>query len=126
MLDIPGATYGVEDNADIAESLSENGFIHGPLQDASGATVRVFAHNSAERLEDALRRAKEKVTELLTELHIDHLRASPAGSLSGGERRRVEIARAFLLLCLQGRVEAIGQVELSFGRPGDRTFPASR
>jgi 8-amino-7-oxononanoate synthase len=30
---------------------------------ASGATVRVFAHNSAERLEDALRRAKEKVTD---------------------------------------------------------------
>jgi 8-amino-7-oxononanoate synthase len=30
---------------------------------ASGATVRVFAHNQAERLEDALRRAKEKVTD---------------------------------------------------------------
>jgi lipopolysaccharide export system ATP-binding protein len=27
-------------------------------------------------------------------LHISHLRASPATSLSGGERRRVEIARA--------------------------------
>jgi lipopolysaccharide export system ATP-binding protein len=32
--------------------------------------------------------------QLLEELHIDHLRASPAVSLSGGERRRVEIARA--------------------------------
>ena len=31
---------------------------------------------------------------LLEELHIGHLRASPATSLSGGERRRVEIARA--------------------------------
>ena len=31
---------------------------------------------------------------LLDELHIGHLRASPAISLSGGERRRVEIARA--------------------------------
>lgn len=31
---------------------------------------------------------------LLDELHIDHLRESPALSLSGGERRRVEIARA--------------------------------
>ena len=39
-------------------------------------------------------KAKAKVTELLSELHIDHLRNSPAGSLSGGERRRVEIARA--------------------------------
>jgi lipopolysaccharide export system ATP-binding protein len=32
--------------------------------------------------------------QLLEELHIDHLRASPAVALSGGERRRVEIARA--------------------------------
>ena len=32
--------------------------------------------------------------ELLEELHISHLRSSPATSLSGGERRRVEIARA--------------------------------
>ena len=31
---------------------------------------------------------------LLDELHIGHLRASPAISLSGGERRRVEIARS--------------------------------
>jgi len=31
---------------------------------------------------------------LLTDLNIDHLRNAPAMSLSGGERRRVEIARA--------------------------------
>jgi lipopolysaccharide export system ATP-binding protein len=31
---------------------------------------------------------------LLDDLHIGHLRASPATALSGGERRRVEIARA--------------------------------
>ena len=31
---------------------------------------------------------------LLDDLHVGHLRASPALSLSGGERRRVEIARA--------------------------------
>ena len=31
---------------------------------------------------------------LLDDLHIGHLRASPALALSGGERRRVEIARA--------------------------------
>jgi len=31
---------------------------------------------------------------LLDDLHIGHLRSSPAISLSGGERRRVEIARA--------------------------------
>jgi len=31
---------------------------------------------------------------LLRDLHVDHLRDSPAPALSGGERRRVEIARA--------------------------------
>ncbi|VAW02964.1 Lipopolysaccharide ABC transporter, ATP-binding protein LptB [hydrothermal vent metagenome] len=36
----------------------------------------------------------EKVDQLLAELHIDHIRKSPALALSGGERRRVEIARA--------------------------------
>ncbi|MBL8394404.1 MAG: LPS export ABC transporter ATP-binding protein [Candidatus Accumulibacter sp.] len=36
----------------------------------------------------------ERTKSLLEELHISHLRTSPATSLSGGERRRVEIARA--------------------------------
>jgi lipopolysaccharide export system ATP-binding protein len=39
-------------------------------------------------------RARAAVTELLEELRIEHLRNAPAISLSGGERRRVEIARA--------------------------------
>ncbi|SDG62751.1 LPS export ABC transporter ATP-binding protein [Propionivibrio dicarboxylicus] len=42
---------------------------------------------SAEEVE---RRAED----LLAELHIGHIRNSPAAALSGGERRRVEIARA--------------------------------
>lgn len=37
---------------------------------------------------------KKEVEALLEELHIEHLRDQPATSLSGGERRRVEIARA--------------------------------
>lgn len=37
---------------------------------------------------------EEKLEELLNDLHISHLRNSPAVSLSGGERRRTEIARA--------------------------------
>ena len=36
---------------------------------------------------------QEKLTALLAELHITHLRDQSAMSLSGGERRRVEIAR---------------------------------
>ena len=35
-----------------------------------------------------------KLDRLLQDLHVDHLRDNPAISLSGGERRRVEIARA--------------------------------
>jgi lipopolysaccharide export system ATP-binding protein len=35
-----------------------------------------------------------EVDKLLHDLHIDHLRDQPAVALSGGERRRVEIARA--------------------------------
>lgn len=37
---------------------------------------------------------KEKIEELLEEFHITHLRENMGMSLSGGERRRVEIARA--------------------------------
>jgi len=37
---------------------------------------------------------KSRLESLLDELHIAHLRNSSAASLSGGERRRVEIARA--------------------------------
>ena len=36
----------------------------------------------------------EETRRLLEELRIDHLRHAPASGLSGGERRRVEIARA--------------------------------
>jgi lipopolysaccharide export system ATP-binding protein len=35
-----------------------------------------------------------KLDALLTDLRVEHLRKSPAPALSGGERRRVEIARA--------------------------------
>jgi lipopolysaccharide export system ATP-binding protein len=37
---------------------------------------------------------EQRLTALLQELRVDHLRASPSVALSGGERRRVEIARA--------------------------------
>jgi len=36
----------------------------------------------------------KRLTALLQDLRVDHLRDSPAVALSGGERRRVEIARA--------------------------------
>jgi lipopolysaccharide export system ATP-binding protein len=37
---------------------------------------------------------EKRLTSLLQELRVEHLRASPSVALSGGERRRVEIARA--------------------------------
>ncbi|MBS0453346.1 MAG: LPS export ABC transporter ATP-binding protein [Proteobacteria bacterium] len=39
-------------------------------------------------------RIEERLDELLADLRVDHLRDSPSLALSGGERRRVEIARA--------------------------------
>ena len=45
---------------------------------------------------ESLTRAEidKRLTALLQDLRVDHLRQSPAVALSGGERRRVEIARA--------------------------------
>jgi len=40
------------------------------------------------------REIETRLEELLEDLHITHLRQQPAVALSGGERRRVEIARA--------------------------------
>ena len=37
---------------------------------------------------------ESRLSNLLQDLHVDHLRKSPSLALSGGERRRVEIARA--------------------------------
>jgi lipopolysaccharide export system ATP-binding protein len=48
------------------------------------------------QLQTQLKRAQreQRLTELLEELHISHLRDNLGMSLSGGERRRLEIARA--------------------------------
>jgi lipopolysaccharide export system ATP-binding protein len=59
-----------------------------------GMTVEQNVMAVVELHERDRRRAQTTVAELLEELHIAHLRKSPAGALSGGERRRVEIARA--------------------------------
>lgn len=47
-----------------------------------------------EMVEPDAKKRKQKLDALLDEFSISHLRRSPATALSGGERRRVEIARA--------------------------------
>ncbi|MFG0291416.1 MAG: LPS export ABC transporter ATP-binding protein [Rhodopirellula sp. JB044] len=42
------------------------------------------------------KRRKERTNELLEEFNITHIRKSPAAGLSGGERRRLEIARCLV------------------------------
>jgi lipopolysaccharide export system ATP-binding protein len=59
-----------------------------------GLTVGENIAAVAEIVEPDRQRRETLINELLEELHIDHLRHSPAMALSGGERRRVEIARA--------------------------------
>ena len=59
-----------------------------------GMTVEQNVMAIVEMREHDDRRAKHEVDRLLEDLRIEHLRSAPAVSLSGGERRRCEIARA--------------------------------
>ena len=44
--------------------------------------------------EKDIHKRRERLEELMAEFSIEHLRSAPALALSGGERRRVEIARS--------------------------------
>ena len=59
-----------------------------------GMTVEQNVMAVVEMREPSRAKVQAITTELLEELRIGHLRTSPAVALSGGERRRVEIARA--------------------------------
>jgi len=74
---------------------SKNGIGYLP-QEASifrGLTVEDNIRAIIEILEDDQMKIEEEIDHLLKEFDIDHLRRTPALALSGGERRRVEIAR---------------------------------
>lgn len=78
---------------------SKNGIGYLP-QEASifrGLTVEDNIRAILEILEEDNLKVEEEIDHLLKEFDIDHLRRTPALSLSGGERRRVEIARS---LCM--------------------------
>ena len=59
-----------------------------------GMTVEENVMAVAELVEKDRAKRMAQVDSLLSELHVEHLRGQAATSLSGGERRRVEIARA--------------------------------
>jgi lipopolysaccharide export system ATP-binding protein len=59
-----------------------------------GLTVEQNIMAVAELVERDSQRRRQLVDDLLAEFAIEHLRRAPALALSGGERRRVEIARA--------------------------------
>lgn len=59
-----------------------------------GLTVEDNVRAVLEITEPDRERREQMLDDLLTEFHITHLRRTPAVALSGGERRRCEIARA--------------------------------
>jgi lipopolysaccharide export system ATP-binding protein len=59
-----------------------------------GLTVEQNVMSVVELSERNHSKRREIVDGLLAELRVDHLKEAPASALSGGERRRVEIARA--------------------------------
>ena len=59
-----------------------------------GMTVEENLRAVIELIETKEDRQEALIDDLLAEFHISHLRGAPAMALSGGERRRVEIARA--------------------------------
>ena len=62
------------------------------VEDNVRAVLELQRDEAGHPIKDA--EIEARLTSLLKELRVDHLRASPSVALSGGERRRVEIARA--------------------------------
>ena len=78
-----GLSY-LPQEASIFRKLNVQDNVRAVLQLQKDAAGKPLAKDEIER----------QLTSLLQELHVEHLRDAPALALSGGERRRVEIARA--------------------------------
>jgi len=78
-----GLSY-LPQEASIFRKLSVADNVRALLELQTDAQGRARSHAAVEK----------RLSELLADLRVDHLRDSPSVALSGGERRRVEIARA--------------------------------
>jgi lipopolysaccharide export system ATP-binding protein len=78
-----GLSY-LPQEASIFRKLSVADNVRAILELQTDAQGRALSHAEVEK----------RLGELLADLRVDHLRDSPSVALSGGERRRVEIARA--------------------------------
>ena len=85
-----------------------------------GMTVEQNVMAVVEMRERSRDKVRKITKDLLDELHISHLRASPATALSGGERRRVEIARA---LGQRAGLHAARRAVRRHRSPGDQRYP---
>ncbi|MEY3611056.1 MAG: Lipopolysaccharide export system ATP-binding protein LptB [Pseudomonadota bacterium] len=78
-----GLSY-LPQEASIFRKLSVADNVRAILELQTDTQGRALSHATVEK----------RLSELLADLRVDHLRDSPSVALSGGERRRVEIARA--------------------------------
>lgn len=60
------------------------------------AILQLMTTRQGKRFRSTLRQRRQRVAELLEQFRISHLRSSVATTLSGGERRRLEIARCLV------------------------------
>ena len=70
------------------------GYLPQEASNFRGMTAEQNIRSTAELVESDPARLEAMVEELMAEFGVEHVRDTPAIALSGGERRRVEIARA--------------------------------
>lgn len=99
-LEKPDSGQVIIDNKDITHmpmfqrALAGIGYLPQEASIFSNLTVEDNLLAILEAVESSESKRLAKMQELIAEFHIEHIRQSKGSALSGGERRRVEIARA--------------------------------